>query len=391
VRFLFSTTRGTGHLQPLLPYARALQARGHAVVVAAPAEVGEALQKAGLAHAPFDHPGDQAMSPIWARLRVASPEDGRTIAIRELFAGLNARVALPKVKQTMETFHPHLVVRDSLEFAALIAAEQAGLPHARVAVHAVSFEDRWVLGEVAEPLAELRAAAGLAPDAGAAIHDEPIFSAFPESLDGPRPPGVRTPAPFRTRMPEDESSPAEGSAWRPLAHDVRPLLYVTFGTLLGAMPHVRAIYRLALDAVAELPIRAVLTTGPALAADLLGAIPSNVQVEAWIPQRDVFAHAAAVLCHGGSGTVRGALAAGLPLVVLPIGADQPHNAERVAAVEAGIALSGPDVATLRAAVERVLVDPVLHAGAKNMSAELAALPPLEQAVDALIALAANQP
>jgi UDP:flavonoid glycosyltransferase YjiC (YdhE family) len=64
MRFMFSSTRGTGHLQPLLPYARALQARGHAVIVAAPAEVGPALREAGLEHAPFDHPGDEALGLI---------------------------------------------------------------------------------------------------------------------------------------------------------------------------------------------------------------------------------------------------------------------------------------------------------------------------------------
>src|SRR4051794_16831323 len=101
MRFLFSSTRGTGHVQPLLPYARALQARGHAVLVAAPAEVAEPLRQAALAHAPFDHPGDVALSPIWARLREAPQEQSLTIAVKELFAGINARVALPKLQQTI--------------------------------------------------------------------------------------------------------------------------------------------------------------------------------------------------------------------------------------------------------------------------------------------------
>ncbi len=89
----------------------------------------------------------------------------------------------------------------------------------------------------------------------------------------------------------------------------------------------------------------------------------------------------------GSGTVRGALAAGLPLVVMPVGADQPYNAQRVAAVGAGIALSKPDVAAVRAAIERALADTELRAGARRMAADIAALPPIEHAVDALITLA----
>src|SRR6478736_2162532 len=69
MRVLFSSTRGAGHLQPLLPYARALVARRHEVAVAAPEEVGKTLRDAGLPHLPFDHPGDDLLAPIWARLR----------------------------------------------------------------------------------------------------------------------------------------------------------------------------------------------------------------------------------------------------------------------------------------------------------------------------------
>ena len=52
MRILFSSTRGAGHLQPLLPYARALVARGHEVAVAAPEEVSTTLRDAGLPHLP---------------------------------------------------------------------------------------------------------------------------------------------------------------------------------------------------------------------------------------------------------------------------------------------------------------------------------------------------
>jgi UDP:flavonoid glycosyltransferase YjiC (YdhE family) len=69
--------------------------------------------------------------------------------------------------------------------------------------------------------------------------------------------------------------------------DSRPLVYITFGTIAGSTPRVRSVYHLALDAVAELPVRAILTTGRGIEAGALGAIPSNVQIEAWIPQRDI--------------------------------------------------------------------------------------------------------
>src|SRR5947199_7091190 len=95
MRVLFSSTRGAGHLQPLLPYARALVARGLEVAVAAPEEVGNTVREAGLPHLPFDHPGDDSLAPIWARLRGASETEMMTIAASEIFAGVNAKTALP--------------------------------------------------------------------------------------------------------------------------------------------------------------------------------------------------------------------------------------------------------------------------------------------------------
>ncbi len=97
-----------------------------------------------------------------------------------------------------------------------------------------------------------------------------------------------------------------------------------------------------------------------------------------------------VVCHGGSGTVLGALAAGAPLVVAPFGADQPRNAQRIAEVGAGLAVPNPDAATLRAAIERVLAEGAFRTNARKMADEIAALPALDRAVDALLAVAGRR-
>ena len=88
------------------------------------------------------------------------------------------------------------------------------------------------------------------------------------------------------------------------------------------------------------------------------------------------------MCHGGSGSVLGALAHGLPLVLLPMGADQPQNAQRCAALGAGrvldvIAATPDDV---RDAVSAVLSEPSYRAAAERLRDELAALPGPEHAV-----------
>lgn len=383
MRVLFSSTRGTGHIQPLLPYARALRKRGHEVLVAAPAELSGTLREAELTHAPFDHPGDEALAPIWARLHDLSGDEANATAVREIFAGLNARVALPKLQETVRGWRPSIVVRDSVEFAAPVAADLAGVLHARVAVHHGSVEDDF-LPLAAGPVDTLRRQAGLPPDDGASLRVEPVFTFFPAALDDPADaPTAR--APFRVRVPTDEPSTA-AAAWA-TADDGLPLVYITFGTIAGGSPHVRSIYRTALDAVAELPVRALLTTGRGLEAGVLGTIPANVHVEAWVPQSDVLPRAAAIVCHGGSGTVLGALAAGVPMVAVPMFADQPHNARRIAAVGAGLALSKPDAGVLRAAIERVLADADHRRVARRIADEIATLPTADDVVDVLVAMA----
>ena len=175
-----------------------------------------------------------------------------------------------------------------------------------------------------------------------------------------------------------------------------PLVYVTFGSVTGGLPIAGAAYRTALQAVADLPARVLLTVGRAAAVDDLGPLPANVHAEAWVPQAYVLAEAAAVVCHGGSGTTLGTLAAGVPVVMVPMFADQSVNARRVADLGAGIVVEpggsdgpvatmgrlGPgDVLRLRAAIESVLADPAYRRAAVVVADELHAQP----GVDALIA------
>jgi UDP:flavonoid glycosyltransferase YjiC (YdhE family) len=382
MRVLFSSTRGAGHLQPLLPYANVLVAREHEVVVAAPAEASGALRDAGLTHAPFGHPGDDVLGPIWARFRGRTPQDVMAIAMSEIFAGENARAALPGLRETIASFRPDVIVRDSSEYTALVAAEAAGVPHARVAVHSVSFEEM-LPPFVDGPIDALREVCGLPPDAGASLRAEAVFSSFPASLDVVPASSPMRP-PFRARAVEGAPS-TDPVVWAK-AHDSRPLVYITFGSLVGGIPEIRSIYRTSIEAVADLPVRALLTTGRGFDTAGLGIIPPNVHVEEWVPQRDVLPRASALVCHGGSGTLLGALATGLPLVVIGFGADQPHNGRLVAAAGAGVDLNNPDAIVLRAAIERALHDPDLRLHARKLQAEIAAMPTMDSAVDALLEL-----
>ena len=149
-------------------------------------------------------------------------------------------------------------------------------------------------------------------------------------------------------------------------------------------------YRTALEGLAALDVRALLTVGHQADVGALGPVPANVRIERWVPQADVFAQAAAVVCHGGSSTTLGALAAALPLVVVPLFADQPYNAARVEACGAGVVVRPPERGALGAAITRVLGEPSFAAAARCLGAEMRSHPGARSAVDALAELAAGQ-
>jgi MGT family glycosyltransferase len=145
----------------------------------------------------------------------------------------------------------------------------------------------------------------------------------------------------------------------------------------------------AVNAVADLPVRVLLTVGRELDLDALPPVPGNVRVERWVPQQDVLRHAAAAVVHGGSGSTLGAIAAGVPLVVVPLFADQPYNARRVAEVGAGLAVEpnrenvDATIQPLRAALESVLSEPSYGERARELAEELRAEPPVDAAVPLL--------
>jgi len=104
-----------------------------------------------------------------------------------------------------------------------------------------------------------------------------------------------------------------------------------------------------------------------------------------VPQAHVLARAAAVVSHGGSGTTLGALAEGLPLVLVPQAADQFDNAARAEAAGAAIVLR-PDelgVDALRTAIRRVLEEPSFAGGVRPIAAEIEEMGTPEEAAAAV--------
>src|SRR5262249_11846845 len=131
MKTLFTTLPSTSHFLALIPFIQACKRRGHEVAVAAPAEFAERVATTGAEFFPFGHPGDEGLRPLWMRLRGASEEETIRISIGEIFAGVYAEAALPSLIETLERWRPSIVVRESQEYAAVVAAEKVGIPHIR--------------------------------------------------------------------------------------------------------------------------------------------------------------------------------------------------------------------------------------------------------------------
>ena len=93
-----------------------------------------------------------------------------------------------------------------------------------------------------------------------------------------------------------------------------------------------------------------------------------MRVEQFVPQHEVLGHCDAVVCHGGSGTLIAALSLGVPVVVLPMGADQPDNADRCEELGVGIVLDAltAEPATISAAVRAVTTESQLPPGRRRV-------------------------
>ena len=396
MRALFATTGGIGHLGPLVPLARACLDAGHEVVVAAPGSFADQVTRVGLAHAPFGEPSPDDLGRVFARLSELPRAEAEDIVVREVFGRLDARAALPGLRALIEDWRPDIIVREPAELASLVAAEAAGVPHAQVAIGMSEAED-CLAAMLREPLAELADLADVDPDrATGALLAVPRFTCVPAAIDDvatdlglPAAPALGPLCRYRTDAPPPERGlPA---AWGDPAH---PLVYVTFGSVAATVGPSAWVYAAAVEALADQPLRVLMTTGPGLDPASLGPLPANTRLEQWWPQHEVLPHAAAVVGHGGFGTTTAALASGVPQVVVPLFAlDQFVNAAHVEAVGAGVRLVAmppaeqPPVERLARAVEEVLSTSSFGVVARRLADRMAEQVPVAACVPMLERLA----
>lgn len=353
---------GAGHLGPLVPFLDAARAGGHDVAVIAVPEMRDMVERAGHRFHAGGAPSEPAVGPIREQLPVLPRAEAAVLGNRELFGRLATRAMLPAVTDLVERWRPDVILREPCEYASAVVAARYGIPAPQVAISLAAAE--WRVVDLVDPVVSR-----MEPRVTTWLRSSPYLSRFPGSVD-------RSPFPstLRYREPAAGAARALPDGWWP--GRTGPLVYVTFGTVLGHMSHAAEVYRSVLQAAGQLPARVLLTVGRRFDPVRLGPPPRNVHIEAWVDQADVVGQAELVVCHGGSGTTLGALAAGVPLVVVPLFADQFANARWTARSGAALASAGTDPGQIRDAAAVVLADSRYREAARRVAAEIAAARPV---------------
>ncbi len=386
MRVLFTTQPESGHWHPLIPLARALGAAGHEVAFATTPAGCAAIATIGMGCIPVgaDESAD-VVAERRARLAVLAPEDRAPVFWSEIFPRTRAELVLLDLLAVIRAWQPSLVVRDFVEFAGCVAAEREGLPHA--AIQIAAWRPR-LHSLLVAPLDRLRQSVGLAPDPDLAMpYRYLMLTTAPPSY---RDPSALLPPTAQSLQPIvfDQSGQERLPGWA-YCLPTRPTVYATMGTVANQVP---GVLEAILAGLREEPITLIMTTGRDRDPAALGPQPSNVHLERYVPQSLLFPYCDLVVTHGGTGTVMAALGHGLPMVILPVAADQPDNARRCVDLGVAEAVKTDERApeTIRAATRKVLADPRYRENAARLRDEIQTMPGPSDAVALLERLAVER-
>lgn len=305
-----------------------------------------------------------------------------------LFCGILPRLITPALIEIARQWQPDMFIRETGEYGAVIAAEHLGLPHAAVSFAAVLKTLAVFEQDAAAQLDPLRRRWGLSPDPTLAAlyrylclaYAPPELSMHEVDVASTRP----IPATARFIRPQFFDQAADEALPQWIAHlPPQPTIYVTLGTEAnqeaGIYP---AVLQTIIGGLRDLPINLIVTLGRGKAAADFGSQPDNVHIEPYIPQSLLLPHCHVMVMHGGSNSLLAAVDAGLPLVIVPLIADQFFNAYITERIGLGRVIQRQQltVASIRAAVAEVIANPQFRDTAARLRGEMHALPDQKHAV-----------
>lgn len=363
MRILFVCNPLYGHLNSMLPLARAAQSAGHDVVVTTAADVAHLAHDEGLA--------------VWP-IGITHAEAGgnRQASWLDYFeAGARRRIA--QLMPRCAAWRPDLVIHEETELAGPVVAATLGvrsvvhglgpMPPARLLDwFAAALERLAPKGRAGEFLDAWRRATCLQPcPPGLGMDPEPIW---------------RDVLPLRPTTPGRVADQALVRRMERLPHT--RTVFVTLGTVYSGNT---AALAAAVDGLRGRRVNLIVAVGPEGNPASIEGHGDHVLVERLVPLDSVLARCTAVVSQGGSGVMLGALAHGLPQLMLPQGADQFRNAEL--AVRSGAALAlAPREATPGAigeAARRLLEESAFAGAARRLRDQIAAMPDAGAAIAAL--------
>ena len=368
----------------MVPIAQAAQIAGHTVAVACGPSLVPLVESRGF---PAFGIGSSGPSAGEKRLPLREVDIAREEQdLRERFAGRAARLRAAGVRVLATDWRPDVMVADEVDFGSMVAAEVLAIPYATVLIIAAG---TLVRGEVvADTLNSLRGEHGLPADPDfTAPSRYLVLSPFPTTL---RDPSARLPATTHFFRPID----MDGGEGAVPARSGRlagvPNVYFTLGTEFNVESG--DLFTRVVTGLRELPINVLVTVGRQIDPGELGPQPAHVCVERYVPHAEALSWCDLVVFHGGSGTLTGALAHGVPMVMLAIGADQPANALRCRALGLGVTLDPfrATPAAVRQATTLVLTDPAYRQAARQLRDAIAAQPDPATAVVLLERLAVER-
>jgi MGT family glycosyltransferase len=385
--FLVAHWEGGGNTPPMLAVVRRLIARGHTVrVMSDPCNRGE-VEQAGAGFVSWTrapHRGDK--SPESDLIKDWEVPPGPAILGRmrdRIFIGPSLGYA-QDILEELDRSPADVVITSEMLFGPMTAAEAAGVPCVALSANVYLFpregvppfgpglmpatnvlgrlRDRVIrmmtvreFGKGTATFNEARRALGLPPVRHPFDQLDRLAASLLLTSEAFDFKSSNPPAHVVYAGPE-LGDPVWSQPWRSPwpASDRRPLVLVGFSSTFQNQADA---LRRVIEALKDVDARAVVTAGPAIDPALLPTAP-NIQVCVSAPHNEVLKEASAVVTHCGHGTVIRSLAAGVPIVCVPMGRDQNENAARVVFHGAGVRVKPTDPpATIRDAIRKVLASP----------------------------------
>jgi UDP:flavonoid glycosyltransferase YjiC (YdhE family) len=369
MRVLVTANPMFGHVNTVLGIAAAAQRAGHDVALATGPDLAGHVQAQGVTAWP--------VGPTHAEA------GGATGPFVEYFARA-ARMRVADLVDRAARWHPDLVVHEETELAGPVAAAVTG---ARPVVHGLGLMPPMRIWDALAPAVDGLGARWGVAELAATVRDATYLDVCPPLLQrrgaasGGWPDGERIWRNVRPIRPA-AGRPAAGDRLPPMPATHPRTVHLTLGTVFHDGVDV---LEAAITGLRMRPLNIVVTVGPGVDPARFGPQPSHVMIERYLPHALLLPRCDLVVSQGGTGIMFGALAHGLPQLVLPQGADQFINAE--AGRRAGAALTlGPGEVTpdaVAAAAGRLLDDPAFATVTAVGREQIAAMPAPEQVVAGL--------